>query len=170
MPTQHHFAEKPFLEDLVAWLRALQWTDDIDTVSFIELALDFQEYGAHTLPAAPMHKHVQLLASYCESTWTLCTHTRSKTHTRYEYGRRKTEVEVEEARLQREVTRSLNTGLMPSSSPCARGGGATNFAGDFYPVMGGGKAVQAPNTVTRKRAPQPTAPATCIAVPCPMIS
>ena len=27
-----------------------------------------------------MHKHVQLLASYCESTWTLRTHTRTNAH------------------------------------------------------------------------------------------
>ena len=36
--------------------------------------------------------------------------------------------------------------------------------------MGGGKAAQAPYTVTRRRAPQLTAPATCIAVPSPMMS
>ena len=183
--------EKPFLADLLAWLRALQWTEDTDTVSFIELALDFEEHAAHTLPAAPqakfqghtiplqerarvlrlalctlqklvklgslhpakvitratslvplggppvaglnrrpyfacrdaMHKHVQLLASYCESTWTLRTHTRTNAHRPYEYRRRKTEQEVEEARLQRALTGSLNTGLMPSSSLCAKGGG-----------------------------------------------
>ena len=74
-------------------------------------------------------------------------------------------------RLQRALTGSLNTGLMPSSSLCAKGGaGATNFAGDFYPVMGGGKAAQAPYTVMRKRAPQPTAPATCDLAPSSMIS
>ena len=231
--------EKPFLADLLAWLRALQWTEDTDTVSFIELALDFEEHEARTLPAAPqakfqghtlplqerarvlrlalctlqtllksgslhpakvitratslvplggppvaglncrpylacrdaMHKHVQLLASYCESTWTLHTHTHTNTHRPYEYHRRKTEQEVEEARLQRALTGSLNTGLMPSSSLCAKGGaGATNFAGDYYPVMGGGKAAQALYTVTRWRAPPPTAPATCNLVPSPMIS
>ena len=231
--------EKPVLADLLAWLRALQWTDDTNTVSFIELALDFEESAARTLPAAPqakfqghtlplqerarvlrlalctlqrlvksgslqpakvitcatslvplggppvaglnrrpyfaccdaMHKHIQLLASYCECTWTLRTHMRSNAHRPYEYRRKKTEQEVEEARLQRALTGSLNTGLMPSSSLCAKGGaGATHFAGDFYPVMGGGKATQAPYTVTRRRAPQPTAPATCIAVPSPMVS
>ena len=118
-----------------------------------------------------MHKHVQLLASYCESTWTLRTHTRTNAHRTYEYRRRKTEQEVEEARLLRALTGSLNTGLMPISSLCAKGGaGATNFAGDFYPVMGGGKAAQAPYTVTRRRAPQPTAPATCVVAPSPMTS
>ena len=54
-------------------------------------------------------------------------------------------------------------GPMPPPPP-------TNFAGDFYPVMGGGKAAQAPYTVTRRRAPQPTAPATCDLAPSPMIS
>ena len=89
-----------------------------------------------------MHKYVQLLASYCESTWMLRTHTRTNAHRPYEYRRRKTEQEVEEARLQRlqrALTGNVNTGLMPSSSLCAKGGaGATNFAGDFYPVLGGG--------------------------------
>ena len=230
---------KPFLADLLAWLRALQWTEDTDTVSFIELALDFKEHAARILPAAPqakfqghtlplqerarvlrlalctlqrlvklgslhlakvitratslvplggppvaglnchpyfacrdaMHKHVQLLASYCESTWTLRTHTRTTAHRPYKYRRRKTEQEVEEARLQPTLTGSLNTGLMPSSSLCAKGGaGTTNFVGDFYPVMGGGKAAQAPYAVTRRRAPQPTAPATCVVAPSPMTS
>ena len=169
-------------------------------MSFIEPALDFEEYAARTLPAAPqakfrghtqppqervrvlrlalctlqrlvksgslhtakvitratllvplggppvaglnrrpyvacrdaMHKHIQFLASYCESTWTLCTHTRTKAHRPYEYRRRKMEQQVEEARLQHALTGSLNTGLMPSSSLYAKGGaGATNFAGDF---------------------------------------
>ena len=232
--------EKPFLADLLAWLRALQWMDDTETVSFIELALDFEEYAARTLPAArqakfqghtlplqerarvlrlapctlqklvksgslhpakvitratslvplgalvadlnrspyfacryAMHKHIQHLASYCESTWTLRTRTRTNAHRPYEYRRRKTEQAVEEVCLLRALTGSLNTGLMPSSSLCAKGGvGATNFAGDFYPVMGGGggKAAQAPYTVTRRRAPQPIDPATCIAVPSPMTS
>ena len=121
-------------------------------MSFIELALDFEEYAARTLPAAPqakfqghtlplqerarvlrlalctlqrlvksgslhpakvitratslvplggplvaglnrrayfacrdaMHKHIQLLASYCESTWTLRTHTQTHAHRPYE--------------------------------------------------------------------------------------
>ena len=50
------------------------------------------------------------------------------------------------------------------------GAGATNFAGDFSTVMGGGKAAQAPYTVTCRRAPQPTAPATCVVAPFPMTS
>ena len=183
-----------------------QWTEDADTVSFIELALDFEEHAARTLPAAPlakfqghtlplqerarvlclalctlqrlvksgslhpakvitratslvplggppvaglnrrpdfacrhaMHKHVQLLASYRQYTWTLCTRTRTNARRPYVYRRKKKAQEVEEERLQRAFAGSLNTGLMPSSSLCAKGGGATNFAGDFYPVMGGG--------------------------------
>ena len=109
-----------------------------------------------------MHKHIQLLASYCESTWTLRTHTRTNAHRPYECRRRKTEHEVEEARMWRALTGNLNTGLMPSSSLCAKG--------DYYPVMGGGKAAQAPYTVTRRRAPPPTAPAACNLAPSPMIS
>ena len=48
--------------------------------------------------------------------------------------------------------------------------GATNFAGEYYPVMGGSRTAQAPYTVTRRRAPSPTAPATCDLAPSPMIS
>ena len=118
-----------------------------------------------------MHKHVQLLASYRESTSTLRTHTHTNAHRPYKYRRRKTEQEVKQARLQRALTGSLNTGLMPSSSLCAkRGAGTTNFAGGFFPVMGGGKATQAPYTVTRWRAPEPTALATCVVAPSPMTS
>ena len=101
----------------------------------------------------------------------LRTHTRTNTHRPYEYRRPKTEQEVEEARLHCALTGCLNTWLMPSSSFCEKGGaGATNFAGDYYAVMGGGKAAQAPYTVTRRRAPPPTAPATCNLAPSPMIS
>ena len=88
----------------------------------------------------------------------------------YDYRHRKTEQEVKEVRLQRALT-GLNTGLMPPSSLSAKGGaGATNFAEDFYSVFGGGKAAQAPYTDTRRRAPQPTAPATCVVAPSPMTS
>ena len=87
-----------------------------------------------------MYKHVQLLASYRESTWTLRAHTRGKAHRPYEYRRKKTEQEVEEARLQRALTSSLNTGLMPSSSLCVKGGaGTTNFAGIFTRLWGEAK-------------------------------
>ena len=181
-------------------------------MSFIELALDFEEYAARTLPAAPqakfqghtlplqerarvlrlalctlqglvksgslhpakvitraislvplggphvarlnrcpyfacrdtMHKHIQLLASYCESTWTLRTHTRTNAHTPYEYRRRKPEQEVEEARLQRTLTGSLNIGLMPSSSLCAKGGGRDKFCGGFLPGYGGRQSRPSP--------------------------
>ena len=142
--------EKPFVADLLLWLRSLHWTDD--TVSFIELALNFEEYAERTLPAAPqakfqghtlpyhckrgpryyawcyahyrswsnralstppkssraprrwcpwaarlwrasidarilhapaMHKHIQHLASYCKSTWTQRTHTRTNAPTHH---------------------------------------------------------------------------------------
>ena len=205
--------EKPFVADLLAWLRALQWTEDTDTVSFIELALDFEEHAARTLPAAPqakfqghtlplperarvlrlalcthrklvksgslhpakvitratslvplggppvaglnrhpyfschdaMHEHVQLLASYCESTWRLRTHTRTNTHRPYEYGRLKTEQEVQEARLHRALTGSLNTRLTPSSSLCAKGGGGRNkFCRGFLPGYGGRQSRPSP--------------------------
>ena len=42
--------KKPFLADLLAWLRALQWMEDTGTLSLIELALHFEE---PTLPAHP---------------------------------------------------------------------------------------------------------------------
>ena len=87
-------------------------------------------------------------------------HTRTNAHRPYEYRRRKMEQEVEEARLQRALTGSLNTGLMPSSSLCAKGGaGTTNFVGDFYPVMGGAKPpkprTQSRAGVHRNRQPRP---------------
>ena len=58
-----------------------------------------------------MHKHVQLLASYCESTWTLHTHTRTNAHRPYEYRRRKTEQEVEEARIHGEPCVYMGEGV-----------------------------------------------------------
>ena len=98
-------------------------------------------------------------------------HTHTNAHRPYVYRHRRSEQEVEEARLQRALTGSLNTGLMPASSLCARGGGGTaNFAGDFYPIMGRGQSLQTPYTATHRRAPGPTAAATCIVVPSPMTS
>ena len=86
-----------------------------------------------------MHKHIQHLASNCESTCTLRTHTHTDTHKPYVCCHRRSEQEVEEAHLQRALTDRLNTGLMPSSSLCAKGEADTaNFAGDFYHIMGGG--------------------------------
>ena len=120
-----------------------------------------------------VHKHIQHLASYCESTWTLRRHMRTNAHKPYVYRHQRSEQEFEEARLQRALTGSLNTGLMPSSSLCAKGGaGTANFAGDFYPIGGGGggKVSQAFYTVTRRCALGPAAAATCIRVPSPITS
>uniref|UniRef100_A0A7S4FYH8 Uncharacterized protein n=1 Tax=Eutreptiella gymnastica TaxID=73025 RepID=A0A7S4FYH8_9EUGL len=44
--------EMPFLADLLRWLRALTWTQEPDTVTFLELALDFEE-----LPNTPNRTH-----------------------------------------------------------------------------------------------------------------
>ena len=45
-----------FITDLLRWSRALQWTDEPGTVTFIELALDFEEFTDRTLPATPQAK------------------------------------------------------------------------------------------------------------------
>ena len=183
-----------FITDLLRWLRALQWTDELGTVTF-KLALDFEEFAERTLPAAPHAKfrghtlplqerarvlrlalctlqrlvksgtlhpakvitrlaalvpmwgpalaglnrkpyfacrsamipHMEQLARYCESTWTLRTHARTHAQRLYVYRVRCTAEEVEEARLQRALAGSLNTGLMPSSSLCAKGGEVRHF-------------------------------------------
>ena len=70
-----------------------------------------------------MISHMEQLARYCESTWTLCTHARTHAQRPYVYRVRRTAEEVEEARLLRALAGSLNTGLMPSSSLCTKGGG-----------------------------------------------
>ena len=43
----------PFLTDLLAWLGALMSADDVCTVSFLELAMDFEAHARRALPAAP---------------------------------------------------------------------------------------------------------------------
>ena len=48
--------EVSFITELLRWLRALQWTDEPCTVTFIELALDFEEFADRTPPAAPQAK------------------------------------------------------------------------------------------------------------------
>ena len=48
--------EVSFNTDLLRWLRALQWIDEPSTVTFIELALDFEEFAERTLPAGPHAK------------------------------------------------------------------------------------------------------------------
>ena len=180
-----------FITELLCWLRALQWADQTGTVTFIELALDFEEFAERTLPAAPQAKfrghtlplqerarvlrlalctlqrlvksgmlhpakiitrsaalvpmggpalgglnrrpyfacrsamvsHMEQLALYCESTWTLRTHARTHAQRPYVHRVRCIAEEVEETRLQRAMAGSLNTGFMPSSSLCAKGGG-----------------------------------------------
>ena len=69
-----------------------------------------------------MISHMEQLARYCESTWTLRKHARTHTPRPYVYRVRRTSAEVEEAHLQRALAGCLNTGPMPSSSLCAKGG------------------------------------------------
>ena len=45
-----------FLADLLRWLRALTWTQEAGTVTFLELALDFEEFAQRTLPHVPQAK------------------------------------------------------------------------------------------------------------------
>ena len=49
--------ELPFLADLLSWTRQLVWADGLGTVTFIELALDFEETSQRTLPTAPQAKY-----------------------------------------------------------------------------------------------------------------
>ena len=44
------------ITDLLRRLRALQWTDDTGTVTFVELAPNFEEFAERTLPSAPQAK------------------------------------------------------------------------------------------------------------------
>ena len=48
--------EMPFLADMLRWLRALTWSQEPGTVTFLELALDFEEFAQRTLPHAPQAK------------------------------------------------------------------------------------------------------------------
>ena len=92
-------------------------------------------------------------------------------HIGHVYRYRRSEQEVEEGRLRRALTGSLNTGLMPSSSLCAKGGRARRISqGIFALSWMGGKVAQAPYTFTRRRAPGPTAAPTRIMVPSPITS
>ena len=75
-----------------------------------------------------MQTHIQHLSSYTESTWALHTHTRTNTHRPYVYCHPQSGQEVEEARLQRALTRPAN------------------FAGDSYPIRGGGGESPRPPT------------------------
>ena len=70
-----------------------------------------------------MISHMEQLACCCESTWTLRMHARMQAQRPCVYRVRRAAEEVEEPHLQRALAGSLNTGLMPSSSLCAKGGG-----------------------------------------------
>ena len=48
--------EMPFLAGLLCWLRELHWAPEPGTVTFLELALDFEEFAQRTLPHAPQAK------------------------------------------------------------------------------------------------------------------
>ena len=41
------------MADLLSWLGALVWADEVGTVSFLELAMDFEAHAGRALPAAP---------------------------------------------------------------------------------------------------------------------
>ena len=45
--------ELPFLADLLSWLGALMWADEVGTTTFRELAMDFEAHARRALPAAP---------------------------------------------------------------------------------------------------------------------
>ena len=67
--------------------------------------------------------HIAKLSQYCEETWALRAHSRQNEARSYVYRHMRSPVEVEEARIQRALMGALNTGLMPSSSATAKGGG-----------------------------------------------
>ena len=45
--------EMQFLKDLLCWLGALVWAEEVGTVSFLELAMDFEAHARWALLAAP---------------------------------------------------------------------------------------------------------------------
>ena len=67
--------------------------------------------------------HIAKLSQYCEETWALRAHSRQNRARAYAYRHRRSPAEVEEARTKRALMGALNTGLMPSSSDTAKGGG-----------------------------------------------
>ena len=75
--------------------------------------------------------HIAKLSQYCEETWAVRAHSRQNEARSYVYRHMRSPVEVEEARIQRALMGALNTGLMPSSSATAKGGGG--FRGKFLP-------------------------------------
>ena len=106
--------------------------------------------------------HIAKLSQYCEETWALRAHSRQNKARAYVYRHRRSPAEVEEARTQRALMGALNTGLMPSSSDTAKGGGG-GFAANFFPVIGQAKTPQAPYQTTRQRKfAAPPAPQACV--------
>ena len=65
-----------------------------------------------------MKGHIRHLANYCEPQGH-CAHMHAPTHT----DQCRTAQELEKVRLQWALPSSMHTGLMPSSSLCAKGGG-----------------------------------------------
>ena len=52
--------EMAFVTDLLQWLHALQWINEPNTITFLELALDFEEFSERTLPQAPQVRRPQV--------------------------------------------------------------------------------------------------------------
>ena len=67
--------------------------------------------------------HIAKLSQYCEETWALRAHSRQNKARTYVYRHRHSPAAVEEARVQWALVGALDTGLMPSSSATAKGGG-----------------------------------------------
>ena len=42
-----------FLSELLSWLGELVWTDEVGTVTYLELAMDFEAHAGRALPSAP---------------------------------------------------------------------------------------------------------------------
>ena len=112
-----------------------------------------------------MIQHVRTFTQYCEATWITRSHTRPAAQRPYAYRARKTPEEVEEARLQRALTSSLNTSLMPAADThtMAKGGSSGTFAKDLFLLMVGGKVLHAPYTTITRREQAP--PYCTIALP-----
>ena len=111
--------------------------------------------------------HIAKLSQYCEETWALRAHSRQNKARLYVYRHRRSPAEVEEARIQRALMGALNTGLMPSSSATAKGGGGV-FRGKFLPRHWSGQspAGTLPDHQATKLA-APPAPQACVAVLAP---
>ena len=97
-----------------------------------------------------MIKHIAWLSQYCEATWTQHTHARAPVPRPYTYRARRTPAEVEEARIQRALTGSLNTGIIPRPRTAPKGRGGKSFACHLFPVIGDGRVPHAPYTGTQE--------------------